>query len=443
VSRIFISYRRGDTNAWAGRLSDSLKAILGRINVFRDIEDIPPGVEFDTYIARQVGSCDVLIALIGPNWLSVQDEVGRRRLDDPKDFLRLEIATALKRNIPVIPVLVAAAAMPSQDDLPEELKPLSRRQAFELTDTHWSIDCQRLTATLKPYTHGSIGRPIVVRRIAAAAVVVAAVGVAILWFRANIGHKSSEISTNSNSTAPLPVAGAQGDANAKSNDSPATPSLVGAWPNGAVISVGFLNGSLAQRQKVEQVAPEWSRFANLKFQFVDQAKGDVRIRFSADVAPWSFRGTEALGIPAQCPTMTLVGIGDNSSISPYDRAAILHEFGHVLGFLDEIQNPNGQIPWRPEVKAAPSDYTYIERVTDCRAPLNQPITHQEQLENYRAFDPKSIMMAQIPPQYLTEKVSLGGSTDLSASDKAFAMKLYPKPGADSQALPRAQSGTKP
>ncbi len=127
----------------------------------------------------------------------------------------------------------------------------------------------------------------------------------------------------------------------------------------------------------------------------------------------------------------------------YDRAAILHEFGHVLGFLDEIQNPNGQIPWRPEVKAAPSDYTYIERVTDCRAPLNQPITHQEQLENYRAFDPKSIMMAQIPPQYLTEKVSLGGSTDLSASDEAFAMKLYPKPGADSQALPRGQSGTKP
>ncbi len=318
MSRIFISYRRGDTNAWAGRLSDSLKAILGRINVFRDIEDIPPGVEFDTYIARQVGSCDVLIALIGPNWLSVQDEVGRRRLDDPKDFLRLEIATALKPNIPVIPVLVAAAAMPSHDDLPEELKPLSRRQAFELTDTHWSIDCQRLTATLKPYTHGTIGRPIVVRRIAAAAVVVAAVGVAILWFRVSIGHKSSEISTNSNSTAPLPVAGAQGDANAKSNGSPATPSLVGAWPNGAVISVGFLNGSLAQRQKVEQVAPERSRFANLKFQFVDQAKGDVRIRFSADVAPWSFRGTEELGIPAQCPTMTLVSVGDNSSISPYD-----------------------------------------------------------------------------------------------------------------------------
>jgi hypothetical protein len=439
VSGIFISYRRGDTNAWAGRLSDSLKTLLGRINVFRDIEDIPPGVEFDTYIADKVGSCDALIALIGPGWLSAKDEAGQRRLDDPKDFLRLEIATALKRRIPVVPVLVADAAMPAQDGLPEELKPLSRRQAFGLTDTHWSADCQTLAASLRKYAPGVVRRRNAMRRIAAAAVIVLAIAAAIVLLRAKLGHKPSETSTNSNAAGSPPVAGTQGDADAKSTSSPPTPRLVGAWPNGAVINVGFLNGSLAQKQKVEQVAPDWSRFANLKFHFVDEAKGDVRIRFSSDVAPWSFRGTEALDIPAHCPTMTLVGISDTNSISPYDRAAILHEFGHVLGFLDEIQNPNGHIPWRPEVKASPSDYTYTERVTECRAPLNQPITHQEQLENYRAFDPKSIMMAQIPPQYLTENVSLGGSGDLSTGDKAFAMKLYPKPGADAQPPP----GSKP
>ena len=149
---IFISYRRGDTNPWAGRLSDSLKTLLGRMSVFRDIEDIPPGVEFDNYIAEQVGAADVLIALIGPHWLSAPDELGRRRLDDPSDYLRIEIATALTRNIPVVPVLVGDATVPPQDKLPQPLKPLSRRQAFILNDTYWAADCQRLADFLTRYS---------------------------------------------------------------------------------------------------------------------------------------------------------------------------------------------------------------------------------------------------------------------------------------------------
>src|SRR6266478_494516 len=118
MGTIFISYRRDDASAWAGRLSDTLKAILGRVSIFRDIEDIPPGVEFDSYIAQAVGSCDALLALIGPNWLSASDSAGGRRLDDPRDLTRLEIATALKRDIRVIPVLVAGAKMPGPPDLP-------------------------------------------------------------------------------------------------------------------------------------------------------------------------------------------------------------------------------------------------------------------------------------------------------------------------------------
>src|SRR5678815_1690123 len=102
MSGIFISYRRSDSEGWAGRLSDSLKAELGRVNIFRDIEDIPPGVEFDTYIETAVSSCDVLIAIIGPHWLAAANSDGQRRLDDPKDFTRLEIVGALKRNIRVI-----------------------------------------------------------------------------------------------------------------------------------------------------------------------------------------------------------------------------------------------------------------------------------------------------------------------------------------------------
>src|SRR5262249_40394164 len=102
------------------------------------------------YITTAVGSCDALIALIGPHWVSVIDKSGRRRLDDPTDFTRLEIAAALKRNVRVIPALVGGAQMPGSDDLPEDIKPLARRQAYELTDNRWADDCRDLAKALKP-----------------------------------------------------------------------------------------------------------------------------------------------------------------------------------------------------------------------------------------------------------------------------------------------------
>jgi hypothetical protein len=424
---IFISYRRGDTNPWAGRLSDSLKTILGRMSVFRDIEDIPPGVEFDHYIAEQVGACDVLIALIGPHWLSAQDELGRRRLDDQKDYLRLEIAAALTRNIPVVPVLVGDAAVPPEDRLPEPLKPLSRRQAFTLNDTYWAADCQRLANFLRRYSPYARSQRNTKRLIAAAVVVLVlvAMGAGVMRFRTRVTHNPGE-GPSSLKSVNSPPGEAERVSGTESLKTPDTPRLLGAWPNGSVLNVAFLNGSLAQKQKVEEVAPEWSHYANLKFQFVEGDKGDVRIRFSSGIAPWSFRGIEARDIPPQCPTMTLVAIADDNSVSSYDRAAILHEFGHVLGFLDEIQNPNGHIPWRPEVRAQSPDYVYTQQVSECRAPLNHPVTYQAQLENYRAFDPHSIMMAYITSQFLTEDTTLGGASDLSASDKAFARKMYPR-----------------
>jgi hypothetical protein len=147
---IFICYRRADAEGWAGRLSDSLKTELGNVNIFRDIDDIPPGVEFDTYINEAVGSCDVLIALIGPHWLTIKDKKGIRRLDDPADFIPLEILTALKRNVRVIPALVGGAQMPEMDQLPEGIKALARRQAYELSDARWADDTRKLAQVLGP-----------------------------------------------------------------------------------------------------------------------------------------------------------------------------------------------------------------------------------------------------------------------------------------------------
>jgi hypothetical protein len=149
MARIFISYRRGDSAGWTGRLSELLEHNFGAGTIFMDIETIEPGADFVDVIGKAVSSCDVLIAVIGPQWLNVKDANGQRRLDNPDDFIRLEICTALKRNIRVIPVLVGEATMPAADDLPDELKLLARRQCHELTDKRWDYDGEQLLKILE------------------------------------------------------------------------------------------------------------------------------------------------------------------------------------------------------------------------------------------------------------------------------------------------------
>ena len=149
MARIFISYRRDDTAGHSGRLSDHLSEHFGMHEVFRDIEDIEPGLDFVQVIEQQQGSLQVLLALIGKQWLTITDEHGRRRLDDPNDLVRVEITTALQRNVRVIPVLVQGAKMPEVHELPEPLAGLARRNAVELHDTTWSADVQYLIQILE------------------------------------------------------------------------------------------------------------------------------------------------------------------------------------------------------------------------------------------------------------------------------------------------------
>jgi outer membrane protein assembly factor BamB len=130
--RIFLSYRREETQHLAGRLADRLVERFGESQVFMDIDSIPPGVDFAEAIQRAVSGCDVLLALIGRQWTTLADEQGRRRIDDPDDFVVLEIRAALDRNIPVIPVLADGAAMPQRRELPKGLEQLSRRNAARL-----------------------------------------------------------------------------------------------------------------------------------------------------------------------------------------------------------------------------------------------------------------------------------------------------------------------
>ena len=131
--QIFVSYRREDASYPAGRLYDRLQSRFAAEKIFMDVDSLAPGVDFVEALERSVGACDVLIAVIGKRWLSASDEECNRRLDNPEDFVRVEVATALKRGIRVIPVLVEGALMPRSDQLPDDLKALVRRNALELS----------------------------------------------------------------------------------------------------------------------------------------------------------------------------------------------------------------------------------------------------------------------------------------------------------------------
>jgi len=147
--RIFISYRRIDSEAWAGRIYDRLTPHFGGDAIFMDVDDIPAGVDFVNYLENEVQSCDVLIALIGKQWLNVKDAHGIRRLDDPNDFVRIEIATALKRDVRVIPVLLGGAQMPNISDLPENLQSLTRRNGVLVYHHSFHADTNRLIKHLE------------------------------------------------------------------------------------------------------------------------------------------------------------------------------------------------------------------------------------------------------------------------------------------------------
>lgn len=146
TDRIFLSYRREETEHAAGRLGDWIAVRFGRSRLFMDVDSIPPGADFVDAIQRAVGDCHVLLAMIGPRWTTVVDDRGRRRLDDPEDFVVLELRAALVRDVPVIPVLVDGAVMPKRAELPPDLEPLTRRNAVRLDaetfrqDSEWLLD---------------------------------------------------------------------------------------------------------------------------------------------------------------------------------------------------------------------------------------------------------------------------------------------------------------
>ncbi len=191
------------------------------------------------------------------------------------------------------------------------------------------------------------------------------------------------------------------------------------WPVGSTVRINLTGGSAALQKTIQTLAREWTRYANLKFAFV-KTLGDAEIRvvLTDDKTSWSMLGTDALAILASGPTMSLGVL--NESLSPGAlRATVLRQFGHALGLINEQQNPNAHIPWDRDamLKELRPGWTLeaIERNFLEPAPL----------ADYRAFDPKSIMMFDIPPGWTLDRVGYSANSELSPSDKAFIASLYP------------------
>ena len=149
TGRIFISYRRADSAGYAGRIYDRLAAHFGKEAIFMDVDTIQAGLDFVEVLENAVQSCDVVVALLGRQWLNIKDEAGKRRLDNHQDFVRIEVATALSRGIRVIPVLVDGTSMPNSSQLPDNLKPLARRNAVLVNHHSFHADATHLLEQLE------------------------------------------------------------------------------------------------------------------------------------------------------------------------------------------------------------------------------------------------------------------------------------------------------
>jgi hypothetical protein len=144
MAGIFVSYRVADSGPYAGRLADSLKARLDPPDVFRSGDDLHAGAEWRDEIQKQLSGSQIVLAVIGPQWTTVRDRGGERRLDDADDVVRQELRESLRQGTPVVPVLVGGATLPAASDLPDDVKGVLDRNAVSVRDDHWTSDVSAL-----------------------------------------------------------------------------------------------------------------------------------------------------------------------------------------------------------------------------------------------------------------------------------------------------------
>jgi hypothetical protein len=227
---IAISYRREDSLPIAGRLYDRLKAKFGQRNIFMDFDSIPPGADFRERIRQTIERSDVVIAVIGPHWLGEESD-GFRRIDDPTDFVRLEIEYALRGNIPVIPVLINNTVMPKPDKLPTQIEPLAFRNALPLDsglDFHNHADrlingLSKITASSqRPF--GTVPTLRSSRNLLAGVVIVSVTAVAVAGFFLFQANRQSHVESHPVQSGVKSIEGSK-EEGARNKPEPAKPSL--------------------------------------------------------------------------------------------------------------------------------------------------------------------------------------------------------------------------
>ena len=219
MGAVFISYRRADSEGQARALSLELVKLLGRESLFMDVDSIALGRDFRQVLQERLQGCDVMLVLIGPRWLDATDAKGNRLLENPRDFVRQEIAAALKRNILVIPVLLQGTPIPAHERLPDDIKDLSYRNGFELGHSTWESDVKEMVKRLgldqKTTTPGAsspeaeapprpFGPPVAMKRrgvIAATAAVMIAGGAALVFYLYSKADQSQQPQTSVTDTA--------------------------------------------------------------------------------------------------------------------------------------------------------------------------------------------------------------------------------------------------
>jgi hypothetical protein len=374
------------------------------------------GEDFRTAVRRGLEECKTALVVIGEEWLSVTDETGKRRLDDSNDYVRIEISTALKSDLLVVPVLVHDTKMPTESTLPEDLKSISYRNAARVRDDpDFSVDMDRLCQQLRKHLHRKplFKRPVVWGVLAPILALIVLVPFALHWkgTSGQPGDKSDIGESRKYSDR---------DGNLRRTGS--TGALL--WANGATIRIAFLDGDPALQERVKQVAVEWTKYANLKFEFGPVEGSDIRITFYPAVGGvWSCPGTVCLHVPSNEPTMGLATLGANPSEAEL-RRSVLFAFGHALGLQKESQNPNAKIPWNKEKvyveEAKKFKWTKEEIDRNVLKPWGAKVFGID-----KPFDPDSIMMPSIPPELTVGGFATTQTSKLSEGDKKFIARLYP------------------
>ena len=196
------------------------------------------------------------------------------------------------------------------------------------------------------------------------------------------------------------------------------------WVNGSTLRIRFLGGTAEQQKLVREVAPEWTEYANLKFEFGDDPQAEIRVTFDPNDGAWSYIGTDNSGIPLHAATLNL---------GWQDRAVILHEFGHMIGLAHEHQNPAGGLTWNAE--------NVIRDLSGAPNFWDEPTIRHNVLEKYTVdqingteFDPNSIMLYAFPDDWTKNPGGTHENGELSSLDKAFVASARMYPGKQAPAV---------